>query len=74
MDDGSHQTANKLQEILLRCGYIGIIYIWNAFPPDEPEAFVLRDKLTIKEQMDKDIGVDFMDISKPVSNLPHPNK
>lgn len=62
--------ASKLSEILVRCGYIGLVYVWNAFPADDAEAYVLRDSLSIKEQADKYIGVDFVDIGKPLSSDP----
>lgn len=41
--------SSKLSEILIRCGYIGLVYVWNAFPQDDNEAYVLRDSLSIKE-------------------------
>lgn len=24
--------ASKLSEILIKCGYLGLVYVWNAFP------------------------------------------
>ena len=57
----------KLSEILAKCGFVGIVYVWNAFPPDERDAFILRDCLSIKEQADKYITTDFIDIGLPSS-------
>ena len=63
------QTA-KLNEILAKCGYIGIIYVWNAFPADDEEAYILRDNLSIKDKDDSQ--VQFVDIGLPVSTGTYP--